>query len=124
MIGITTAGISIHAPLTGCDRRGRRNDRKADDFNPRTPDGVRQQYLTHCCFPPKISIHAPLTGCDRRRLLSLVATLLPQEACGGLTFLLRFMKLFQLAIAICENRKSLFLKNPNILLDYHIIMNY
>ena len=33
--------ISIHAPLTGCDRRPHRRFCETNDFNPRTPDGVR-----------------------------------------------------------------------------------
>ena len=33
--------ISIHAPLAGCDRVRRRRANRNDDFNPRTPCGVR-----------------------------------------------------------------------------------
>ena len=34
-------GISIHAPLAGCDRRISNGSSSACDFNPRTPCGVR-----------------------------------------------------------------------------------
>ena len=33
--------ISIHAPLAGCDRSARSTETRMDDFNPRTPCGVR-----------------------------------------------------------------------------------
>ena len=36
-------GISIHAPLAGCDRSSSSATASASDFNPRTPCGVRQQ---------------------------------------------------------------------------------
>ena len=79
--------ISIHAPLTGCDAIIKYHSIIDGDFNPRTPDGVRQ-FTVKCDkftlenFNPrtpdgvrlyaddgadevvKISIHAPLTGCD------------------------------------------------------------
>ena len=79
-------GISIHAPLAGCDRRYQRHRRCQGHFNPRTPCGVRllqsgkmsQQQLFQSTHPlrgatnplpesgtgRKISIHAPLAGCD------------------------------------------------------------
>ena len=79
--------ISIHAPLAGCDQDLRALRRYDDDFNPRTPCGVRhgddpqdgaQVYdfnpRTPCGVRPVrvyknmpagwISIHAPLAGCD------------------------------------------------------------
>ena len=78
--------ISIHAPLTGCDARGRESLSGNIHFNPRTPYGMRRR-LSSFLFPsayfnPRtpygmrlshdgeeeavefISIHAPLTGCD------------------------------------------------------------
>ena len=40
--------ISIHAPLTGCDKGGAEVKRTAEEnFNPRTPYGMRPLYL-HC----------------------------------------------------------------------------
>ena len=79
-------GISIHAPLAGCDAAGGDGDIGAKDFNPRTPCGVRLQSVyirnfmavfqsTHplrgatsfivLLFSSLcISIHAPLAGCD------------------------------------------------------------
>ena len=38
--------ISIHTPLTGCDRRGGPGGHHPADFNPHTPHGVRQKGLT------------------------------------------------------------------------------
>ena len=35
--------ISIHAPLAGCDRLCPQSHRRADNFNPRTPCGVRRR---------------------------------------------------------------------------------
>ena len=85
-------GISIHAPREGCDHTGMCSRRQLQDFNPRTPRGVRRSQCrqrrrsnspfqsTHpargatpqrppgLCHTP-ISIHAPREGCDdwRRR---------------------------------------------------------
>ena len=78
--------ISIHAPRAGCDPGGLTDIYKQDDFNPRTPCGVRQVvlliYSTCVIFQsthpvrgatpwgrnwrpvPRISIHAPRAGCD------------------------------------------------------------
>ena len=79
--------ISIHAPLTGCDKTVKRqskynahfNPRTPDgvrpgirggkaskgNFNPRTPDGVRRLVGSSADAAGKISIHAPLTGGDQ-----------------------------------------------------------
>ncbi len=78
--------ISIHAPLTGCDRRLYSSKTVKCYFNPRTPHGVRLwmkfyrnwDSLFQSTHPSRgatgpsvyafvkilISIHAPLTGCD------------------------------------------------------------
>ena len=78
--------ISIHAPLAGCDHSARLTGRQPNNFNPRTPCGVRldskfQRFVlsdfnprTPCGVRPEykkktddmgnISIHAPLAGCD------------------------------------------------------------
>ena len=56
--------ISIHAPLTGCDYGHFHLDEKFENFNPRTPYGMRQGMWSVCTQPMFISIHAPLTGCD------------------------------------------------------------
>ena len=83
--------ISIHAPLTGCDKNVRKNRQSEKNFNPRTPYGMRHNYIfekiNERYFNPRtpygmrhfegdiltlvivISIHAPLTGCDLERLL-------------------------------------------------------
>ena len=66
--------ISIHAPLAGCDA-GRKAlagcDRRRvtvkqvlNNFNPRTPCGVRQPRTASESGNIYISIHAPLAGCD------------------------------------------------------------
>ena len=79
--------ISIHAPLAGCDVRGYQQALPHDDFNPRTPCGVRPSTAKLSGFrrtfqsthplrgatksrimsrlKVQISIHAPLAGCDR-----------------------------------------------------------
>ena len=79
--------ISINAPLAGCDHGDDGLEKALQNFNPRTPCGVRRQT---CWMRPKserfqsthplrgatkatedidreiaISIHAPLAGCDR-----------------------------------------------------------
>ena len=78
--------ISIHAPLAGCDTRLRGLCTRIENFNPRTPCGVRPSIrptvlcvtifqsthpLRGATIEPllrnlsrAISIHAPLAGCD------------------------------------------------------------
>ena len=78
--------ISIHAPLAGCDGEVRERGAQHDNFNPRTPCGVRpypsRPVSASRNFNPRtpcgvrhasgkivvktetISIHAPLAGCD------------------------------------------------------------
>ena len=78
--------ISIHAPLTGCDDVLEKIRGVLNDFNPRTPYGMRpfqrieqvQLSIFQSTHPLRdatfrscmdwnfksISIHAPLTGCD------------------------------------------------------------
>ena len=58
--------ISIHAPLTGCDRLLYGIGYQVHYFNPRTPYGMRHKILVVDQLPKEISIHAPLTGCDGR----------------------------------------------------------
>ena len=57
-------GISIHAPLTGCDmllRKSRTDDTKISIHAPLTGcDCIISMFHFH----KNISIHAPLTGCD------------------------------------------------------------
>ena len=82
--------ISIHAPLAGCDIVDQYDFPQLENFNPRTPCGVRREnpddfcsygvfQSTHplrgatspiACEEAKkiISIHAPLAGCDSWRL--------------------------------------------------------
>ena len=56
--------ISIHAPLTGCDRTSHIHQDSLPYFNPRTPYGMRLFYFQSIGGIFDISIHAPLTGCD------------------------------------------------------------
>ena len=101
MQGDQYAIISIHAPLAGCDRAAQFVIGKRDDFNPRTPCGVRQMscsgnsksYQFQSTHPLRgathaydefmgyeyISIHAPLAGCDCRILLRLGNTAIFQS---------------------------------------------
>ena len=57
-------GISIHAPLAGCDGIRGRKRRRRRNFNPRTPCGVRPGWGNGRGMRYPISIHAPLAGCD------------------------------------------------------------
>ena len=104
------AEISIHAPREGCDLRRAAQEKRQDDFNPRTPRGVRPPSTpgyTHShpgfqsTHPARgatsgvligpspvlvISIHAPREGCDGRVLtfidvLSHISIHAPREGC-------------------------------------------
>ena len=57
--------ISIHAPRVGCDRRERLNPFSWNNFNPRTPRGVRPAFSVLFNCTVAISIHAPRVGCDQ-----------------------------------------------------------
>ena len=98
--------ISIHAPLAGCDLAVSRSSRRAANFNPRTPCGVRpesgnrrRQWEEFQSTHPlrgatrkrhdlhrksEISIHAPLAGCDRcwRRSRRRSSHFNPRTPCG------------------------------------------
>ena len=85
-LGHGAEGISIHAPRKGCDGLASRRDKQKTDFNPRTPQGVRQFLRDKGSFGDgfqsthpargatattrarrrrrRISIHAPRKGCD------------------------------------------------------------
>ena len=56
--------ISIHAPLTGCDKIRSLFSSVPSNFNPRTPYGMRHVCAIFVVLQSYISIHAPLTGCD------------------------------------------------------------
>ena len=88
IVPILDGGISIHAPLAGCDEERRAMKRELKDFNPRTPRGVRRASAAgssptqtfQSTHPSRgataaleipadlllISIHAPLAGCDTK----------------------------------------------------------
>mgnify|MGYP003369971324 FL=1 len=57
-------GISIHAPIVGCDTRLYQSVSTWRYFNPRTHRGVRHQCSEHSKQQVMISIHAPIVGCD------------------------------------------------------------
>ena len=81
---VTSDGISIHAPLAGCDEREVFAPARGKHFNPRTPCGVR---LPQCAFDvvrAGISIHAPLAGCDilRRGKDYINLDFNPRTPCG------------------------------------------
>ena len=56
--------ISIHAPHAGCDKPDHNDRQRHDDFNPRTPCGVRPAIGGMKTRFINISIHAPHAGCD------------------------------------------------------------
>ena len=56
--------ISIHAPREGCDTVGIMLPVGYEDFNPRTPRGVRREAHYDWSASYIISIHAPREGCD------------------------------------------------------------
>ena len=58
--------ISIHAPLTGSDRKHDRQRAGPMYFNPRSPYGERLSGAPARLDRTRISIHAPLTGSDCR----------------------------------------------------------
>ena len=60
----TAVWISIHAPLAGCDQKSFLSRLPRENFNPRTPCGVRLVLVVRFGFSATISIHAPLAGCD------------------------------------------------------------
>ena len=76
--------ISIHAPRVGCDKLQDVIYQGADNFNPRTPCGVRLSPHRTRTDLPAISIHAPRVGCDRRRQIEGVgrADFNPRTPCG------------------------------------------
>ena len=61
---IQAGGISIHAPLAGCDQCTACTASAETNFNPRTPCGVRHGVAPGFHRGVAISIHAPLAGCD------------------------------------------------------------
>ena len=76
--------ISIHAPLAGCDTGREPVEISLQDFNPRTPCGVRPLAIATVPFSSLISIHAPLAGCDncRCRGISVPRDFNPRTPCG------------------------------------------
>ena len=56
--------ISIHAAQEGCDFISQYFIRTIKNFNPRSPRGLRLEYVTDSINTSKISIHAAQEGCD------------------------------------------------------------
>ena len=54
--------ISIHAPLAGCDQISSTQIIRVNNFNPRTPCGVRQQASIHRPSPLEFQSTHPLRG--------------------------------------------------------------
>ena len=67
--------ISIHAPRAGCDQTASVTIQGYENFNPRTPCGVRLHLRGFKQLGHKISIHAPRAGCD----IIMDQPLTPQE---------------------------------------------
>ena len=63
-VQLVQALISIHAPRTGSDAFRHLPKRFSSNFNPRSPHGERPPRQGGICSPPAISIHAPRTGSD------------------------------------------------------------
>ena len=76
--------ISIHAPHAGCDNETPRKAENCNDFNPRTPCGVRRAHECGTCWCRRISIHAPHAGCDGAILSVRYSTsnFNPRTPCG------------------------------------------
>ena len=71
--------ISIHAAQEGCDLSKPNLNHWRDDFNPRSPRGLRPDGREHKDIAVDISIHATQEGCDRRAEIVLRAGILFQS---------------------------------------------
>ena len=85
-------GISIHAAQEGCDFAHSDSSTVTQDFNPRSPRGLRRNFR-HClrfhCL--RISIHAAQEGCDGLRFYRTfssppISIHAAQEGCDGDVF--------------------------------------
>ena len=95
--------ISIHAPLAGCDHGARAcRKRRTADFNPRTPCGVRLVATIADPVTHKISIHAPLAGCDVAlyAVCPLLSRFQSTHPLRGAT-----AKMHKIFCAFCDNRQ-------------------
>ena len=66
----TRNGISIHAARVGCDPFVNHSDQAADNFNPRSPSGLRLIPNPRNPNTHPISIHAARVGCDCKQKLA------------------------------------------------------
>ncbi len=82
-------------PLRGATRQGRARYPPRQDFNPRTPCGVRPMVVLLSMSAARISIHAPLAGCDAEQgkplLLIAISIHAPLAGCDASTLLLVLM---------------------------------
>ncbi len=76
--------ISIHAPLAGCDLAVSRSSRRAANFNPRTPCGVRLIIAFYFGTQSQFQSTHPLRGATswRFQFLSRSADFNPRTPCG------------------------------------------
>ena len=72
-------GISIHAPIVGCDDYRRAVMKRTDNFNPRTHRGVRLSKMASHIELTLISIHAPIVGCDHCQTVQKIILILFQS---------------------------------------------
>ena len=82
---LIVAAISIHAPREGCDFGIFYTSLHQQNFNPRTPRGVRRSRRPRDTGGHYISIHAPREGCDpeggRAILTTGISIHAPREGC-------------------------------------------
>jgi len=64
VLRLSTTTVSIHAPRAGCDAASSAQNPPACSFNPRTPRGVRRDFIVKFGTQKLVSIHAPRAGCD------------------------------------------------------------
>ena len=76
--------ISIHAPLAGCDSAPPRRPTRTAYFNPRTPCGVRQKWISVKERMPSFQSTHPLRGATpgRGRAVRLPGYFNPRTPCG------------------------------------------
>ncbi len=76
--------LPIHAPRAGCDAEKIERKRTKQNFNPRTPCGVRRNLIGDKHFTVRISIHAPRAGCDtaKRAVCTKRRYFNPRTPCG------------------------------------------
>ena len=81
---VPTGAFQSTHPLRGATFRARLRELGIENFNPRTPCGVRPRGFCQVLHLYQISIHAPLAGCDRdaKRKSLWVYNFNPRTPCG------------------------------------------